>query len=115
MGLFKKSNILTNITLKDECLYLILLTDASGKNYKYLSIERKNEYNGYNDRLTTIKSVEIKDIVSISLEKPKVGPYKLKVVTKDRDEDWMQIKVSYLKNDESRAKEIVKEIQKIIN
>ena len=120
MGLFKKSTLMTEVRLHDErislslgvdTLRLFLHTDAQQKTYESIALSR---YNGYGQGLTNVRSANLSDIVSVSIERKRNQPYVINIVTKDRDPIWMHLVVSVNPGQAEKAIEIVNNIKKCL-
>ena len=121
MGLFKKSLLMSEVYLQDErislslgtdSLRLFLHTDAQQKNYESICLSR---YNGYGQRLTDVRHIPLTSIVSISIDRPRGGPYYLDIVTKDNDPIWRHMVVCKDPGRIDAAKEIVSQVNKVIH
>jgi hypothetical protein len=121
MGLFKKSLLMSEVRLHDEriglslgtdTLRLFLHTDTQQKNYESICLSR---YNGYGKSLTDIRHIPLSSIVSVSIDRPRGGPYYLDIVTRDNDPIWRHMVVSTDPGRVDTAKEIVSQIKKVIH
>ena len=117
MGLFKKSTLMTDVMINSReyeglSVQLFMLTDAQQKNYESISLARRN---GYGERLTDIARLDLRDIVSISLEHKHGNPYIIRIVSKDKNPIWERLVVSTLPQKIDVAKDIVSNIQKVIS
>lgn len=116
MGLFKKETLMTDVLINSGeyeglTIHLFMTTDASQKNYESISLARRN---GYGERLTDIARLDLRDIVSATLEHKHGNPYIIRIVSKNKNPIWERLVVSTLPQKIDVAKSIVSNIQKVI-
>ena len=99
------------LQLGADSLRLFLHTDAHQKNYESLSLAR---YLGYGQSLPTVRTVALSDVVSISIERQRIGPHILNIITKDTDPLWQHLLVHTIDGQVAKAKELVEEVKKVI-